>query len=345
MGTTMRRNCMSATSKNSNHARATAVARFVVQPLHFGSVYYEDASGDDAVPDELVVTYVGGAAGTQLTNISIDGDKLQDGGVTLGDIFFDTAPGGKGVFASHPLVIISTDGFTITGVHVNDSSHLITFDTSGWDAGEKLVFHIDVDEQGLFNGTAISEGGEFEGSILKGTFVNPHYETIIGTGIYYDFYDATFNAAALQAGSSLNLPPDNYIPPHAIDRSDRTAGAVVVLTQVPKPIMLSGVVFHDKNFSIAQDSGEEGIKNVNLTLMIWDGTQYISTGKTTTTDDSGAYKFNDLLPGKYCVVETQPRLVQHRLETGHGEWHGAWCCCECRSFGRHRSGRGRDQRP
>ncbi|MDX1962680.1 MAG: SdrD B-like domain-containing protein [Pirellulales bacterium] len=281
--------------------RAMAVA-----PLHLGSVYYEEASGDDSRPDILEVTFTGGAAGTKLNRVTIDGDKLQDGGLTLGDIFYDTAPGGHGVFNSIPLAIVSTTGFSISNVSVADGSSLITFDLVDWDAGEKLIFSLDVDEQGLFSATALAEGGEFEGSILTGYFTNPNYEDITGQAIYYDYFDTNFANARAQAGSTLNLPPDDYIPPDTIDRIDRTAGAVTVLTQVPKPITLSGVVFHDRDQSISQGTGEEGIANVSLTLMQWNGSQYVSTGQTAVTNASGEYKFTGLLPGKYCVVETQP---------------------------------------
>jgi len=281
--------------------RAMAVA-----PLHFGSVYYEEASGDDSAPDILEVSYAGGVAGTQLAKLTIDGDKLQDGGLTLGDVFWDTAAGGRGVFGSVPMAIVSHTGFTISNVSVADGSSLITFDIIGWDAGEKLVFSLDVDEQGLFSSTAVAEGGEFEGSILTGYFSNPHYEDITGSAIYFDFYDQNFASAQTQAGSALNLPQDDYTPPDTIVREDRTAGAVVVVTQVAKPITLAGTVYHDKNQSVGQDGGEEGIAGVNLTLLQWNGSDYVSTGKTAVTNANGEYKFSGLLPAKYRVVETQP---------------------------------------
>ena len=62
-----------------------------------GSVYFEEASGDDSTPDTLQVTFTGGAAGTTLNQLTINGDKRQDG-LTDGDIFFDTAAGGLGAF-------------------------------------------------------------------------------------------------------------------------------------------------------------------------------------------------------------------------------------------------------
>ena len=54
--------------------------------LHLGAVYFEDATGDDAGGDIIQVTFEGGAPGTQLTRIVIDGDKLGDG-LTAGDVF------------------------------------------------------------------------------------------------------------------------------------------------------------------------------------------------------------------------------------------------------------------
>ena len=79
-----------------------------------GSVYYEQAGGDDALPNIIEFTYEGGAAGTQLTRIIIDGDK--DGqGRSSGDVFFDTAGGGLGSFKNNPLNIVSHDGFEIVG--------------------------------------------------------------------------------------------------------------------------------------------------------------------------------------------------------------------------------------
>ena len=44
---------------------------YMAADLHLGAVYYEDASGDDAAPDVISVTYEGGAAGTQLNHVVI----------------------------------------------------------------------------------------------------------------------------------------------------------------------------------------------------------------------------------------------------------------------------------
>ncbi len=50
-------------------------------------------------------------AGTQMTQVVIEQDKAGDG-LTIGDTFFDTAPGGQGSFASPPRFNWSTrEGF------------------------------------------------------------------------------------------------------------------------------------------------------------------------------------------------------------------------------------------
>src|SRR3954453_6033573 len=44
-----------------------------------GSVYFEEATGDDSKPDVIQVSFAGGAAGTTMTRLTINGDKRQDG--------------------------------------------------------------------------------------------------------------------------------------------------------------------------------------------------------------------------------------------------------------------------
>src|SRR3954471_1375913 len=110
-----------------------------------GSVYFEEATGDDSKPDIIQVSFTGGAAGTTLNTLTINGDKRQ-GGLTDGDVFFDTAAGGLGAFQWDGMKIESANGFSVNGVTVVDGGTKIVFDLSGFDAGEKLIFSIDADE-------------------------------------------------------------------------------------------------------------------------------------------------------------------------------------------------------
>ena len=80
-------------------ARVAATYAGDVEHPHvvLGSVYFEEDSGDDSQPDTIHVSFNGGAAGTTLNKLTINGDKRLDG-LTDGDVFFDTAPGGLGRF-------------------------------------------------------------------------------------------------------------------------------------------------------------------------------------------------------------------------------------------------------
>ena len=86
-----------------------------------GSVYYEEASLNDSAPDVIEVTFVGGAPGTTLDRLVINGDKKNDG-LSEGDVLFDTAPGGLGVFGSAGFHAVSNSGFTVSSVSVTETS-------------------------------------------------------------------------------------------------------------------------------------------------------------------------------------------------------------------------------
>ncbi len=282
--------------------------RLMAADLHVGSVYYEQAAGDDLNPNIIHFTFEGGAAGTELTRIVIDGDK--DGlGRSAGDIFFDTAPGGFGAFRSNPLRIISHDGFEVLNTQVVDGGMRMVIDLAGFQAGETLVISVDVDEYQFVSGddidiNAVAEGAEFQRSKFITTFKAPHYEDLTATTLFWDAYNKNFADAASQSGSTLELPPDRYNQPP--DLSDLTAGAVAVAEQVALPNSIAGVVFLDHNLNNDQDAGDPGIRGVELALLQWDGSKYVATGLTTVTDTLGRYRFDDLEIGKFRVVESQP---------------------------------------
>ncbi len=68
---------------------------------------------------------------------------------------------------------------------------------------------------------------------------------------------------------------------------------------------IAGKVYYDANNSGALDPGEAGIGSVTLTLT---GTDDLGNpvSATTTTAADGTYKFGNLRPGNYKIVETQP---------------------------------------
>ncbi|MBL9123634.1 MAG: hypothetical protein JNG90_08375, partial [Planctomycetaceae bacterium] len=219
---------------------ARRLMAFDVTPVQIGMVYREQGSGADEVGDRFEITFNGGAPGTQLTQLTINTDK--DGqGLSIGDVFFDSAAGGAGAFGSAAFKLVSANGIDDFDVTVSDGGTLLTINFEGFDAGEKFVFTIDVDEQGFIGANAVAEGNEFEGSLLSGKFSAPTFEDATGQAMFFDAYDNNF------AGRGLNLPPDDYVPPGTVPDPVYTAGAAFSLRQVPKPIKISGTVFEDVN--------------------------------------------------------------------------------------------------
>lgn len=280
--------------------------------IHLGVVYDDAASGGDAIPNTFTVTWSGGAANTELTQLTINLDKNGDG-LTPGDCFFNTAPFVPGVYGYSPLHIVSTDGVQVTAQNPANGSQLLTLNFSGFTAGKTLVFTIDVDETGSSapdnpgGANAIAEGAEFEGSILTGTFAAPHYYGVTKSDTFLDHFDPQL------AQSGLPLPGDDYIGGlvggTTVNNSPvpvHTAGGFVSAAQQALPVTLEGTVYYDPNLNNVQNAGEPGIANVTLALYSFDGTNYTPTGVTTTTDANGHYKFTNVAPGKYRIVETQP---------------------------------------
>jgi uncharacterized surface anchored protein len=285
-------------------------------PLFVGAVYIEEDSGADHHGDTFEVTFEGGAPGTELKRVIINGDQ-DSPGFGLGDVFFDTIKSGKtatnsglGADEAFPFTIVSKNGIDKVTATVVDGSTTLILDFEGFHAGDKLVFSIDVDEVEEFDPNEtdlevindgfdpITSGVEFQGSQLTAEFSAPHYRDISGQGEFRNRYDENF------AGKGLDLPSDD-----AGGKRDRSAGAVAPLQQIPKPVTIAGTVYHDTDLDLTQDTGESGISGVTLGLWKKEGGSFVFTGHSTTTDSQGHYRFAeslDLLPGIYQVRETQP---------------------------------------
>lgn len=284
---------------------------FNVDPLWVGGVYVEEDNGGDAHGDSFYVTFRGGAVGTQLTRLVIDTDQGTPG-FSSGDNLFDTVAGGLGADLAHPFHLESMTAQASNArvsAEVSDGGMQIVLTFENFYAGDKLKFSIDVDEVQRYhneqsldainaNLDPITSGVEFADSKIRATFVAPHFENAATESSFVNLYDPVL------APSGLDLPSD--------DRAglrDRTAGAAATVTQVPKPIDLSGTVYVDNNLSLTQDIGEAGIAGVSLSLYRLDGGNYMSTGYSTTTDQQGRYQFGlnlSLAPGTYQIRESQP---------------------------------------
>lgn len=285
--------------------------------IQIGAVYYElgsAGSGTDSVGNEFIITWQGGAPGTQLSELTIDTDKAGDG-LSIDDPFFDILAGGAGApgFGSLPFILGKHDGFDVTGVSVVDGGTKLKLTFNGFEAGERLFFRIDVDENGLPVPNAVVEGKEFEGSHLVGTFTSPDYYAATGSDVFLDNYDFKL------APSGLPLPPDNYLPPPAEryqpvppstyvppvppgDQSVYTDGAIFALRQTPLPNSIAGMIHVDTNGDCLYQPGEPLLSGV--TVQLFDAANHLVA--TTQTDANGEYKFDNLGPGTYRVHEVQP---------------------------------------
>ncbi len=279
--------------------------------IHFGSVFFDPAPGTNTTPSTIQVTFVGGAPGTQLSQLVIDGSKNQLG-LAVGDIVWQT-PGGPSQSGQSPLTVVSSNGFQVLNETAVDGGTQIIFTLNGFVSGDKLVLTDNAEQV-----TAIdpithavttappTKGNNFQSAHLVGTFTAPHYESLSINTAYVAGYDTLFSQNNATYGSTLDLPPQSYMPPSTTDQSNQTAGANVLVTQTPLPISIGGTVFSDPNLNNNQDAGEPGLSGVTVTLYQFNGSQYVSTGNTTTTDANGDYLFQWLLPGNYQVVETVP---------------------------------------
>lgn len=285
-------------------------------PLYVGAVYIEEDAGSDLHGDTFQISFEGGAPGTELKRIVINGDQGTPG-FGVGDVFFDTqhlppsaSNNGFGADEAFPFSIVSRTGIDRVTAQVIDGTSLLILEFEGFHAGEKLVFSIDVDEVEDFDPAEtnitiindgfdpITSGVEFQGSKFQVEFTAPHYRDISGQAEFRNRYDDNF------AGSGLKLPADDDG-----GKRDRSAGAIVSLQQVPKPVTIAGRVYHDTDLDLVQDAGEAGIANVTLELWRKEGASYVATGHSVKTNASGDYRFDEslnLLPGVYQVRETQP---------------------------------------
>ncbi|MCC9609755.1 carboxypeptidase regulatory-like domain-containing protein [Blastopirellula sp. JC732] len=284
---------------------------FDADPIQVGATYTEeDASGGDDHGDTFHIKFDGGAAGTELKQVIIDGDQIGNFGNILGlsngDVFFDTQLGGLGADGAFPFKLISANGIDSYTVTVIDGGTRLQIDFEGFNAGEEFIFSIDVDEVIIYdpndpNNTLIdpvSSGAEVQGTQFIATFSAEYYHDTTITTKFLDAYDSKL------AASGLDLPADN-----ATGHRDRTDGAFGSAVQQPLPVTISGRVYHDVNLSLTQEAGEVGLSGVSLTLWMKVNGVYVNTGYTTTTNAQGDYEFGvnlNLQPGTYQVRETQP---------------------------------------
>jgi serine-aspartate repeat-containing protein C/D/E len=285
---------------------------FDADPIWVGGVYIEADKGSDLQGDSFYITFTGGAADTQLTQLIINLDQNAPG-QSVADNIFDISDAGLGAdhgFDFKVEKLVSRDNRAKVKATVLDGGMQLELKFENFYAGDRLVFSIDVDEIQHFDPSErnleeinsgldpITSGVEFQGSKFQASFVAPHYENIQGQSTYLNRYDSMI------APGNLELPADNEN-----GLRDRSAGTAFSVTQLAKPISLAGTVYVDNNLNLRQESGDRGLAGVQLELFRKEGSRFVSTGYRTNTDSQGNYRFGTelkLKPGTYQIRETQP---------------------------------------
>lgn len=268
--------------------------------LQFGAVYHEVGMQAAQGPQEMAIAFTGGAAGTELTTITID---LSNGG-TKNNIFFNTAPGGPGYDTAYAPAIVSMAGIASATIDpVSDGGTLLTIHATGFNASEVLKISFRTNQTNPLSASV--DGNEFSNTLIVGQFTHAvyPYAAVTASDHFEDYYNYKLLPSGL-ASAPTSLPLDIYMPPASQDEHLLTAGAVGSAQQAAL-CSISGVVFHDPNTDNAQQPGETGLGNWTVSLFRWNGSSYVATGLTTLTDANGNYKFDNMAPGLYQVRETQ----------------------------------------
>ena len=246
-----------------------------------------------------------------MTQLVIDGSKNQLG-LAVGDVVWEPA-GGSSTAGQSPLTIVSSSGFQVVSQTALNGGSQIVLTLSGFVAGDKLVISdnaekivaIDPNTQALTTAPLV-KGNEFQSAHLIGTFTAPHYENLSVNTAYVAGYNTLFSQNNATSGSTLDLPPQDYMPPSSTDQSNQTTGANVLVTQTPLPISIGGTVFSDPNLNNIQDTGEAGVSGVTLALYQFDGAQFVATGATTRPTPTATISSSGYCPAPIKSMRRSP---------------------------------------
>ncbi len=150
-----------------------------------------------------------------------------------------------------------------------------------------------------------------DSSVPTGSVTFTDGSMLLGTGVLDALGQATFTTYNLMVGDHVIVA--TYIGDPAFAAS---ASAPLIQTVNPLPSSLGGQVFVDVDNDGQAETGEPGIGGVEVSLV---GTDDLGNdvGLTALTDQYGFYNFQDLRPGTYSIVETQPAgYLQGELSAG-----------------------------
>ncbi len=230
------------------------------------------------------------------------------GDLIAGDYTIEqTQPNGYGSSSPNSLLLtIPVDGLTDVnfGETTGSLSGLVYLDadrTGGFTAGDTGLAGVQVRLTGTdANGAAVSRTTTTAGD---GTYL--FSDLVAGTYTLTETQPLAYRDGAETLGSlgGTLVPTDAMnaiVLPAATDGIDYQFGELVNLP--PGRGAITGTVFADLDKGGTLDAGENGLAGVTIRLRNAAGIVVA----TTATDAAGAYRFSNLAPGDYTVVETQP---------------------------------------
>jgi len=188
--------------------------------------------------------------------------------------------------------------------------------------GEQFTYTVTVTNNGPSNATGVTvlDTLPASGVTYVGASISP--SNVVGRNVSFDLgnlasgasrvFTITVQVAAGFSGTLLNYVEvsGNEIETDYTNNDD-TEPTVVKLD----PATLGGHVYVDKNNNGRFDAAERPLAGVVITLNGVD-INGASVSRTTVTDASGAYRFNNLVPGTYNVVQpTQPDRYKDGLDS------------------------------
>ena len=109
-------------------------------PLKIGVTYHEEDSGSDLHGDRFEILFEGGASGTELTQLVINGDH-GPAGLSVTDMIFDTIKGGLGADEAFNLQVISSTGIQDVSWQVTDGGIVDHLQLSRFQRGREARLH------------------------------------------------------------------------------------------------------------------------------------------------------------------------------------------------------------
>ena len=221
----------------------------VAPQVLLGSVYFEEATGDDSQPDVIQVSFEGGAAGTTLNRLVIDGDKRRRRALDRRRVLRHRRRRSRRVwrcraFDPQPQWFHGQQRHGRRRRHANRvhvqrlrrGREVRVLARCGRGAIRRRQRHVDTN--------SLVEGAEFQRSNMIGKFSAPHFVDLTLNGQFLRRVRRQLLGRPDRHRPDARLPKTRIRPTH--DFTDRTAGAVAYAAQIPLAT-ISGWVYHDRS--------------------------------------------------------------------------------------------------